>query len=56
MLSGYADPDARVSGISIHILDRRVNHRVVATFRTEGNPDAAYEASQRLRELREIER
>lgn len=56
-IEGYANADSDHAGASIHILDRRRNRRIVATFRSEDSRfrDALDAAKARLAELREIE-
>lgn len=53
VVGGYADGDATRPGLSVHILDRRVNHRIVATFRSEdyGGGGAFHAAATRLADL-----
>jgi len=49
------DADSRRAGLTVSILDRRVNHRTVATFRSENERDVIAAAKARLSELRVIE-
>lgn len=54
-VEGYALHASRNSGLTVSILDRKVNHRTVASFRSEEERDVIAAAKRRLAELRAIE-